>query len=115
MQTLKEVIEHIDDNEARKTFELVSWFQVQHVRLTNRERRDHGVEFDDLLYDTTLLQEYINRLFDYARNEEQSTAIRKAPRREMTDALKNVVGMEAWMTQQNRLLGVLAIINRRHP
>ncbi|QRM44615.1 hypothetical protein [Rhizobium sp. BG4] len=114
MQTLKEIIEHIDDNEAEKTFELVSWYQVQHARLTNGNKKYHGVELDDLLYDAALLQAHINRLFDYARNEEQSTPVRKATRSEMIDALKNIVTIASWAGEKDQMAGVITLIERRH-
>lgn len=48
VMTLKQVIEHIEDTAAQRTFELVSWYQIQQARVsdplwwqTDMKRRNH--------------------------------------------------------------------------
>ncbi|WP_261318072.1 hypothetical protein [Rhizobium leguminosarum] len=38
LTTLKDTIEHIDTKQAEQTFELVSWYQVQHSRLMGSDK-----------------------------------------------------------------------------
>lgn len=114
VSTLKDVIEFIDNHEATKTFELVSWYQVQRARLM-ADRKPKPVERDEQLYDAVLLQAFINRLYEYARNEEQSTVMRAPTRSEMIDSLKNAVSVMTYATNVGILDGVMETIQRRHP
>lgn len=113
MATLKDVIEHIDTKQAEQTFELVSWYQVQHSRLMGSDK-PKKIERDDMLYDLALLQTHINRLFDYARNEPEQKRPENPSREEMAGSLKNAVTVQIWATKHDDFKGVLEIINRRH-
>jgi hypothetical protein len=107
------VIEHIDDHEAAKTFRLVSWYQVQRARFANRAN-PKPVERDELLYDAILLQAYVNDLFDYARNEAQTTPEEKPTHEEMITAYKNAINLRTTIAKADEMQGVLKIIQRRH-
>lgn len=72
------------------------------------------VEIDESLYDTALLQAYVNDLFDYARNEPKIKKSKEIYRTEVEDALKSVVTIEAWVRVHDNLNGVIDIIKRRH-
>lgn len=113
LTTLKDVIEHIDTKQAEQTFELVSWYQVQHSRLTGSDR-PKKIERDEMLYDLALLQTQINRLFDYARNEPEQKRPEKPSRQEMAGSLKNAVTVEVWAMKHDEFQGAIETINRRH-
>ncbi len=85
INSLQQVIEHIDNEAAERTFELVSWYQVQRTRTAD------GI--DPLLavqpiYDLVLLQAYVNSLFDYARNEDSAEPITMLSIPEMFNAIQ---------------------------
>jgi len=113
LTTLKDVIEHIDTKQAEQTFELVSWYQVQHSRLMGSDKPKQ-IERDDMLYDLALLQTQINRLFDYARNEPEQKRPEKPSREEMAGSLKNALTVQVWAMKNDDFKGVLEIIARRH-
>lgn len=113
LTTLKDVIEHIDTNQAEQTFELVSWYQVQHSRLMGSDKPKQ-VERDEMLYDLALLQTQINRLFDYARNEPEQKRPEKPTRQEMAGSLKSAVTLQVWAMRHDDFKGVIEIIDRRH-
>lgn len=112
--TLKEVIEFIDDKAAKRTFELVSWYQVFRARNSHGVPHPQKAEFADRQYDATLLHAYINSLFEYARNEAEDVDLSMPSLEDMDDALKNAFNM-IHMTQHEELYaGVKDIIKRRH-
>ncbi|MEJ6850283.1 hypothetical protein V3589_29300 [Sinorhizobium fredii] len=111
--TLKTVIEHIDTKEAEKTFDLVSWYQVQHARLMATEK-PKGIETAEMLYDAAFLQSKVNRLFDYARNEPEEVRPEKPSQEDMIGSLKNTVTVEVWAMQNDDFAEVVNIIKRRH-
>jgi hypothetical protein len=111
--TLKAVIEHIDTKEAEKTFDLVSWYQVQHSRLMS-SKSPKVIETAEMLYDAALLQAKIDRLFDYARNEEEEVRPEKPSQEEMISSLKTAVTVKVWAMKKDDFAGVIEIIKRRH-
>lgn len=111
--TLKAVIEHIDTKEAEKTFDLISWYQVQHARIMASEN-PKAVEKADLLYDVALLQAKVNRLFDYARNEPEEPLPELLSQEELIGSLKNAVTVVVWATKNAEFGQVIDIIKRRH-
>lgn len=113
LTTLKDIIEHIDTKQAEQTFELVSWYQVQHSRLMGSDK-PKKIERDEMLYDLALLQTQINRLFDYARNEPEQKRPVKPSREEMVGSLKNAVTVQVWAMKNDDFKGAIEIINRRH-
>jgi len=113
LNSLKEVIEFIDDKESEKTFTLVSWYQVQNARLISIDKYKK-THLDDLLYDVVLLLAYANYLFEYARNEDENTASEKPSKIEMHTAIKSAISTEIWASDDDRLSGLRAHIDRRH-
>ncbi|MGO7266132.1 hypothetical protein [Rhizobium johnstonii] len=111
--TLKAVIEHIDTKEAEKTFDLVSWYQVQHSRLMG-SKSPKAIETAEMLYDAALLQTKIDRLFDYARNEEEEVRPEKPSQEEMISSLKTAVTVKVWATKKDDFAAVIEIIKKRH-
>lgn len=111
--TLKTVIEHIDTKEAEKTFDLVSWYQVQHAPIMASEK-PKGIEVADMLYDAALLQSKVNRLFDYARNEPEEVRPPEPSQEEMIGSLKNAVSVQVWAMRNGDFSEVAEIIKRRH-
>ncbi|MBA1343972.1 hypothetical protein [Rhizobium sp. WYCCWR 11146] len=111
--TLKEVIEHIDTKEAKKTFDLVSWYQVQHSRLMG-SKSPKAIETAEMLYDAALLQTKIDRLFDYARNEEEEVRPEKPSQEEMISSLKIAVTVKVWAMKTDDFAAVIEIIKKRH-
>ncbi|MGO7323447.1 hypothetical protein GUK30_32820 [Rhizobium leguminosarum] len=111
--TLKAVIEHIDTKEAEKTFDLVSWYQVQHARLMG-SKKPKATETADMLYDAALLHAKINRLFDYARNEPEEVRPEKPSQEEMIGSLKSAVTVQVWAMKKDDFAEVIEIIKRRH-
>ncbi|WP_245512239.1 hypothetical protein [Rhizobium leguminosarum] len=113
LNTLKTVIEHIDTGYAEKTFQLVSWYQVQHVRMlasTNRNAHDTA----DQLFDAALLQAYVNRLFNYARNEKEEIGPKNLCREDLIDSLKSSLSLQVWAARHGEFPDVIEIINRRY-
>lgn len=113
IQTLKAVIEYIDDSEAGATFVLVSWYQVQHARIINFNNRNR-LEGNEYIYDVALLQSYVNDLFDYARNESQSVERQKPSKHEVENGLKSALGLNVWVREDGRISEVKELIARRH-
>lgn len=114
ISALKEVIEFIDDGAAERTFELVSWYQVFRARMSHGIPAPEKAEFADRQWDATLLQAYVNSLFDYARNEADDVDTSKPSREEMIDALKNVFRLVYMMQREEHFIQVNKIIERRH-
>lgn len=119
--TLKEVIEHIDDKAAQRTFELVSWYQVQRVRMIAEPPPPTEPNRGDRFYDAVLLQAYVNSLFEYARNEEPSARneepsapTEKPSLEEMDNARKNTFGLQFTAQNEEKFEGLKQIIVRRH-
>ena len=112
--TLKQVIEHIDDKAAQRTFELVSWYQVQRVRMMAEAPPQAEPERGERLYDAVLLQAYANSLFDYARNEATTAPTEKPSFEDMITAYKNTFTLIYTVQNEQQFEGMLAAIERRH-
>ncbi|WP_426122837.1 hypothetical protein [Pararhizobium sp. PWRC1-1] len=67
-----------------------------------------------MLYDAALLQAYVNGLFDYARNEAQTTPAAKPSYEEMASGLKSAVTLQVRASQTEQIKRVLDIVKRRH-
>ncbi|RBW58710.1 hypothetical protein [Ruegeria sp. A3M17] len=91
IETLKQVIEHIDDDASARSFELVSWYQVQRARMQGNDNPQNDT---GLLYDIVLLLAYVNSLFDYARNETQTVSNERFSRDEMMSARNNTFDLK---------------------
>jgi len=114
LANLKQAIEHIDTDAALRTFELVSWYQVQKARREGLRAPLVNPTLSDRLYDAVLFYAYANSLFDYARNEEQSVSTSKPTKQEMATAFGNAVDFE-FRAHNEGLFGPLAAhIDRRH-
>lgn len=113
LNTLKAVIEHIDTREAEKTFELVSWYQVQQARLAGSDH-PNALEVNDMLFDAALLQAHINRLFDYARNTKEDPRPENLTREDLLGGLKNALTLQVWAARHGEFGPVELIINRRY-
>ncbi|MCG7518451.1 hypothetical protein [Ruegeria sp. Ofav3-42] len=111
IQTLKQVIEHIDDDAAARTFELVSWYQVQRVRFQDNESplNDTGS-----LYEVVRLQAYVNSLFDYARDQSQTVSNDKPSQDEMMTAKHNVFDLQYVMANEAQFNELDQRIQRQH-
>lgn len=110
---LKAAIEFVDAQPAQKIFELVSFYQVHNARLFSDWRRRERPENAERLYDTALLRHYVDRLYKYARNEAQT--VNDQPTEEnLISALRVAVGLEHYMSNDERYEGVRDIIHRRH-
>ncbi len=55
-----EVIEFINDGAAKRSFKLVSWYQVFRARMSHDILHPARAEFADRLYDVALMQAYVN-------------------------------------------------------
>lgn len=114
INALKGVIEHIDSDAASRTFELVSFFQVYRSRHSD-EIPDRGTpQFYDYMYDTALLQAYINSLYEYARNEEDVVDTSEPSRKDMSEGLKNAFTLMHMVQHEELYLDVRELIERRH-
>lgn len=113
LNSLKGVIEFIDDEESERTFKLVSWFQVQNARMKDRSKYKEA-NLDDSLYDVVLLVAYANSLFDYARNQIGDAESGEPSKNDMHAALRNAISTEIWASNDERLSGLYAHIERRH-
>jgi hypothetical protein len=111
LSTLKRSIEHLEDGAAKRTFELISFYQVQNVRMENSGGHS---SLDDMTYDVIKLQALTNSLFDYARNEERSVEASDLTREEMAVALKNAFRLENRVPLEEEFQLIDKIINRRH-
>lgn len=112
--TLKYVIEHIDDRAAQRTFELVSWYQVQRARMVGETPPQNEPRRSQRFYDVVLLQAHSNSLFQYARNEEPTAPIEKPSREEMTTAHTNTFTLIYTVQNEQMFEGLNEIIERRH-
>jgi hypothetical protein len=107
---LKSTIEFIDTQPAGKVFELVSFYQVHNARLySGREHR--SPEIADRMYDTALLRFYVDRLYDYARNETEVVAEGESIP-EIVSALKQAVTLTEFVGNQQRYESALRKIAR---
>ena len=111
IETLKQVIEHIDDDAAERSFELMSWYQVQRARLQGYSDPQHDV---GPLYDIVLLQAYVNSLFDYGRNEAKSVPVEPPTRDEMKTAKNNVFELHYVMAHEEQFTHLDERILKRH-
>lgn len=66
IQTLKGVIEFIDDDASERTYELTTFYQVHQSRLSNRQP-EYEHERVQRLFDLAWLSALTNSLYDYAR------------------------------------------------
>lgn len=114
LTSLKQAIEHIDTDAAIRTFELVSWYQVQKARRENLRNQPRNPELSDHLYDSVLFYAYANSLFEYARNQGNSASITKPTRQEMNNAFANAVDFEFRVNNEELLEPLAAHIERRH-
>lgn len=111
---LKEVIEHIDDDAAARTFELVSWYQVYRVRMTPDIPHPQTPQFAERMYDTALLHAYANSLYGYARNETNEVDTSEPTVEELVSNLKQAVTPVHYVQHEQVYQSVLTIIERRH-
>jgi len=112
INALKSTIEFIDTQPAEKVFELVSLYQVHNARLYSG--RDHrGPELAERMYDTARLRYYVERLYEYARNEAE-TVVEGESRRDLVSALKQAVTLQEYVSNQQRYAATMTIIARRH-
>lgn len=111
---LKLAVEHIDDAAAARTFELLSFYQVQRARLEGARSRGRVFREDDLMYDIVLLQAYVNSLFEYARNEVLDVSTSRPSRSEMQTACRAVFSFVHISRNEHRYAGLNERIERRH-
>ncbi len=108
---LKTAIEFVEPQPAQKIFELVSFYQVHNARLFS-DRRE-GVEEVQRWYDTVRLRHYIDRLYEYARNESQIVEGEQTAER-LISSLRQTVGLEHCFENEDRYVAVRAMIDRLH-
>lgn len=111
---LKEVIEFIEDSAAERTFQLVSWYQVFRARSMPDVPAPQSAQFRDRMYDTVLLQAYINSLFDYARNEADKVDTSMPSSEGMHNALTNAFTLDHVVRHSEMYDGVREVIERLH-
>ena len=112
--TLKEGVEFIEDSAAKRTFELVSWYQVFRARMVQDVPSPGQAGFLERIYDAALLQAHINSLFDYARNKADKVDASKLSREEIENGLKNAFTLTHMIRYEELYEGVKEIIYRRH-
>ncbi len=112
ISALKEVIEHIDNDAAQRTFELVSWYQVLRARVSSDAAT---LREEETLYDLVLLQAYVNSLYDYARNEKPKGPNSDPSVEEMSNAVKNAFDISFRSKNGKTFDDLQELIERRHP
>jgi hypothetical protein len=112
INALKEVIEHIENTAAQRTFELVSWYQVVQARMSRPSiRRTADV---DALYAIVLLRAYCDSLFAYARNECSTAPTGKPSIDDMLAAIRPVTSGIPHRRIESVLLELEDVIRNRH-
>lgn len=114
LRVLQGTIEHIDSNVGAAVFELISFVQVQSARLLSSGSRRRASRFPDQIYDATKLHALTDRLYPYARNEEQGKRVETLSQKLMLSSLRNVVGLAQFMSDETRYAAIVEMINRRH-
>lgn len=111
---LKGVIEFVDDSAANRTFQVVSWYQVFRARMAGYTPDPERSEFGERIYDTALLQAYVNSLYDYARNEKNDVDSSDPTQEEMLEGLKNAFTLIHFMQERGIYQTAIDTIRRRH-
>ena len=112
INVLKAAVEFIDTQPSGKVFELVSFYQVHNARLfSGRERR--GQVLAESMYDTVLLRFYVDRLYEYARNESEIVNEDEGIG-ELLSALKATVTLVEYVGNETKYAATVKIISRRH-
>ena len=114
ISSLKQVIEHIQIDAAQRTFELVSWYQVQRARLEDYSTQPRVYQRSDLLYDGILLHAHACSLFEYARNEATNVSTERPSFEEMQSSLRQAVDLEFRARKNPQLEKLDALIKQRH-
>ncbi len=114
INTLKSVIEFIDDDAAARTFELVSWYQVHRARLAHRVPSPPHPEFYDRLYDTALLKAYVDSLFEYARNRIDHVATDKPTAEAVLGAVRVPLEVSIFLEEEEHRRRFDELVERRH-
>lgn len=115
MSTLQAAVEFIDDDAAKRTFELVSWYQVVSSRLASGVPRTRNASYGEAIYDLALMQAYVNSLFEYARNETDDVTTNKPNKTEMISGLRNAFDMPFVLSHEELFQGGIDLLHRRHP
>ncbi|WP_442577591.1 hypothetical protein ACSBOB_18645 [Mesorhizobium sp. ASY16-5R] len=111
---LKSAIEHIDTQAALKTFELVSWYQVQRARNASEILSPSNPNIGERMYDIVLVHAYVNNLFDYARNESPTVEEKPPTRDQMFTAYRNTFSLIYTVRHPEKFVELGEIIQRRH-
>ncbi len=120
IDTLKLVIEHIAADASRRTFELLSHYQVHNARLQARisdssEFKADSPDWENAMYDVALLQTFANSLYDYARNKADTSPTGEPDRKDLYAGLVQAVGMVKFYGDEDRFRPVVKLIEQYHP
>ena len=96
----KTAIEFIDDHSGKAFYEMVVDYQIYRSRLINRTRRELRNNFQDHAYDTIHFRCLLNRVFEYCRNEEETTPKYAISYTEVYTAYKNCLTPNQWDNPQ---------------
>ncbi len=113
MEQIKSGIEFVDPQSSERLYEVAVRYQTHRVRIGDYSQQSTANRADRL-YDTTCLQALANSLFKFARNEEDIAPNAALRRRDMMEALNNVLGPGEYQRSEAEFVDVVARIDRRH-
>lgn len=114
INVVKICIEHVAPEPAQKLSELIVHYQITNSRLSNHHRTEKPRENVDRMYDVVCLRALTDRMFEYARNREESESASKFSHSDMILALRSCVGISEYFDDEERYSSVKEIIDRRH-
>lgn len=114
VSTIKAAIEFVDAEAAEQLLELTKFYQIHNSRLSHFRAGNHGIELTERQYDSIRLRWLADRLYGYARGNDDHQAHR-TERDQMISALHACVGFNAYLDNEPKWARLLQHIEQRHP
>lgn len=114
INVVKICIEYVAPEPAQKLNELIVHYQITNSRLSNHHRTEKPRENVDRMYDVVCLRALTDRMFEYARNREESESVVKFSHSDMISALRSCAGISEYFDDEDRYSSVTKIIDQKH-
>jgi len=118
VKLIGEAIEYADEESSEAMAQMISQYQIHRSRLreflAEKEYKPRADWSAEMVYNATLLHFQITNMFDYARSKEESIPTTKPSREQMMNALRNMMGLEAYLAHEQRVAGGRELIEKRH-
>ena len=93
---------------------IIRHYQVLNSRLSGGRSESNEQWFNEKIFDVALLRALTDRLFEFARNQVEDVSDVELSREDLISGLRQSVGLERFLGDQERFKPITELINRRY-